>query len=49
MGIFLGIAIGFVKEYPKVNKREENEKMNKAKSILVRNISDFLPWQFKKK
>jgi len=49
LGIFLGMAIGFVKEYPKVNKREENEKMNKAKSILVRNISDFLPWQFKKK
>ena len=42
-GIGLGIFIGFVRDYFQNGNKEELEKMAKAKSILIKNIMNFMP------
>ena len=40
LGISIGVVIGFLIEVFKKSKNEKKEKLNKVKSILVKNISD---------
>ena len=48
LGIGLGIIFGFVREYAENSGQTDREKMGKVKSLVVKNISDFLPQRFKK-
>jgi uncharacterized protein involved in exopolysaccharide biosynthesis len=42
-GIGLGILIGFLKEYTENSDEMEKEKIEKAKSLLIKNITNFIP------
>ena len=48
LGIGLGIAIGFVKDYSENIDVVEQEKIGNIKSLVLKNINDFLPRRFKK-
>lgn len=43
LGIGLGIVIGFVREYAQNSNKEEKEKINEAKSLVFKKISELLP------
>jgi uncharacterized protein involved in exopolysaccharide biosynthesis len=47
LGIGLGIAIGFIREYAKNSGEEEQEKMSKARMLFRKNISDLIPGKSK--
>ena len=48
-GIGLGIIIGFMREYLKNRDKDEIEKMDLAKTLVITKISDFIPQKFWKK
>ena len=41
LGIVLGMVLAFIREYARNSDEEEQEKMKKAKSLLVKNITNF--------
>jgi uncharacterized protein involved in exopolysaccharide biosynthesis len=43
LGIGLGVAIGLLRDYFKNRNKEEKEKMNNAKSLFIKNISELIP------
>ena len=47
LGIGLGILLAFIKEYTSNSDDEEQEKMKKAKLLIVKNITNFLPKRFR--
>jgi uncharacterized protein involved in exopolysaccharide biosynthesis len=47
-GLGLGVALAFMMEFASNSDREEKEKMGEAKSILMKNITDFIPNLFLK-
>jgi uncharacterized protein involved in exopolysaccharide biosynthesis len=48
-GLGLGVAIGFVKEYFKNSAEEEKDKIMQIKSLIIKNITEIIPKQFKGK
>ena len=48
LGLGLGTVISFLIEYVETSEQDNQEKMGKVKSLVVENISDFLPQRFKK-
>ena len=48
LGIGLAVVLAFIRENYKNKDQEEKEKMSKAKSLIVNNITDFLPRRFRK-
>ena len=48
LGIGLGIVLAFIREYTQNRDPDEHEKMDKVKSLILKNITDFLPRRFKK-
>ena len=49
LGIFFGILIGLLKEYFKNSQKEDPEKINQLKSLIMTDISDLVFFRFKKK
>jgi capsule polysaccharide export protein KpsE/RkpR len=49
LGIGLGVIIGLVREYAQNRDEEEQEKMGQAKSLIIKNIMDFIPNRLIKK
>lgn len=49
LGISLGMVFGFILEYSENIEGEEKEKMGKVKSLLIKNIMDFIPNYFLRK
>ena len=47
-GIGFGILWAFIKEYSRNTDTEEQEKWEKVKSVIIKNISDCLPRRFRK-
>ena len=47
LGIGLGMVLAFVRVYAKNSDEEEQEKMDKVRSLILKNIIDFLPRRFK--
>ena len=45
LGITLGVVIGFVREYAQKSDEEEQEKMDKVKLIISRNIAELIPFR----
>ena len=48
LGIGLGIVLVFIREYARNSDDEEQEKISKVKSLVVKNITDFLPQRLRK-
>ena len=48
-GIFFGIVIGLLKEYFKYSQKEDPEKINQLKSLIMTDIYDLVFFRFKKK
>ena len=48
LGLGLGTIIGFLWEFVKNSEEEEKEKMGKAKSLFIKNISLFFPRRYRK-
>ena len=48
-GLGFGMMIGFVKEYFENKLKDDEEKMVQVKSLIIENITDFLPRRFKNK
>ncbi len=48
LGIGLGVFIGFIKEYIINSEYEEKEKIAKAKSLFINNVSELFPERLKK-
>ena len=48
LGIGLGMIFAFIREYTRNSDEEEQEKIDKAKSFIVKNITDFLPRRLRK-
>ena len=48
LGLGLGTLIGFVKEYDEKTNKDDQEKLGQAKSLIIKNITNFLPRRFKK-
>jgi len=49
LGIGLGMVLAFIREYVLNGDEKEREKMGKAKSLIKKNIFDFLPRRIRKK
>lgn len=48
IGIGLGIVLVFIREYVRNSDDEDKEKISKVKSLVVKNITDFLPQRLRK-
>ena len=48
-GIGLGMILAFIKEFVQNRDAEDQGKLSEAKSLFIKNISDFLPQRFTKK
>jgi uncharacterized protein involved in exopolysaccharide biosynthesis len=48
LGIGLGMIFAFIREYAENSDEEEQIKMGKAKSLILKNIYDFLPRRLRK-
>ena len=49
LGIGLGIVLVFLREYTQNSDEEEQEKMVRAKSLIKKNLTDFLPKRIRNK
>ncbi len=49
LGIGLGMILAFIKEFVKNRAEEDREKLSEVKSLIIKNICDFLPQRFTKK
>ena len=49
LGIGSGMILAFIKEFVRNRDEEEREKLSEVKSLIIKNISDFLPQRFTKK
>ena len=49
VGIGLGILFAFIREYAWSRDEEEQDKLSEVKSLIIKNISNFLPQRFTKK
>jgi hypothetical protein len=43
LGIGLGMVLAFMREFAANSEKEEKDKMAEAKSLILKNISDFIP------
>ncbi len=43
LGILLGCVIGFIRDNAGFFRKQEKEKVGKAKSIVIKNLMDFIP------
>jgi len=48
LGIGFGMIFAFIREYVQNGDKKAKEKMGKAKSLIIKNITDFLPQRFRK-
>jgi len=48
-GIGLGMILVFIKEFVRNRDEEDREKLSEVKSLIIKNICDFLPQKFTKK
>jgi hypothetical protein len=43
LGIGFGMVLAFMREFAANSDKEEKDKMTEAKSLVLKNISDFIP------
>ena len=46
-GLGLGMFLAFFREYVTNSNKEEKDKLSEAKSLVLKNISDFIPKRLK--
>jgi len=49
LGLGLGMVLAFVREFASNSEKEEKEKMSEAKTLILKNLSDFIPGKPKTK
>jgi len=43
LGLRFGMVLAFIREFTANSEKEEKDKMAEAKSLILKNISDFIP------